>query len=92
MNGSREHTLTHLWPHGIHVALVIVDGIVDEPLMRAKLTDKPDGFFVKPEDIADTLVSLTWQRRSAWSFRQRRWWRWWRSSPRRTPRAGSKIG
>lgn len=63
-----ESLARHLWPHGIHVALVIVDGIVDEPLMRAKLTDKPDDFFVKPEDIADTLVSLTWQRRSAWSF------------------------
>ncbi len=57
-----------LWPAGIHVSLVIVDGIVDEPLMRAKLADRPDDFFVKPEDIADTLVQLTWQRRSAWSF------------------------
>lgn len=57
-----------LWPSGIHVSLVIVDGIVDEPLMRAKLADRPDDFFVKPEDIADTLVQLTWQRRSAWSF------------------------
>lgn len=63
-----ESLARHLWPHGIHVALVVVDGIVDEPLMRAKLKDKPDDFFVKPEDIADTLVSLTWQRRSAWSF------------------------
>lgn len=57
-----------LWPAGIHVALVIVDGIVDEPLMRAKLADRPDEFFVKPEDIADTLMQLVWQRRSAWSF------------------------
>lgn len=57
-----------LWPSGIHVSLVIVDGIVDEPLMRAKLADRPDDFFIKPEDIADTLVQLTWQRRSAWSF------------------------
>ena len=63
-----ESLARHLWPLGIHVALVIVDGIVDEPLMRAKLTDKPDDFFVQPEDIADTLVSLTRQRRSAWSF------------------------
>ena len=57
-----------LWPSGIHVSLVIVDGIVDEPLMRAKLADRPDEFFVKPEDIADTLVQLTWQQKSAWSF------------------------
>lgn len=63
-----ESLARSLWPHGIHVSLVIVDGIVDEPLMRAKLKEKPDEFFVKPEDIADTLVMLTWQRRSAWSF------------------------
>jgi|688.fasta_scaffold540753_2 NAD(P)-dependent dehydrogenase (short-subunit alcohol dehydrogenase family) len=63
-----ESLARSLWPHGIHVGLVIVDGIVDEPLMRAKLSDKPDDYFVKPSDIADTLVMLTWQQRSAWSF------------------------
>jgi NAD(P)-dependent dehydrogenase (short-subunit alcohol dehydrogenase family) len=57
-----------LWPAGIHVSLVIVDGIVDEPLMRAKLASRPDDFFIKPDDIADTLVQLTHQRKSAWSF------------------------
>jgi NAD(P)-dependent dehydrogenase (short-subunit alcohol dehydrogenase family) len=57
-----------LGPSGIHVSVVIVDGIVDEPLMRAKFADKPDEFFVRPEEVADTLVMLTWQRRSAWSF------------------------
>lgn len=56
-----------LGPSGIHVSAVIVDGIVDEPLMRAKFADKPDEFLVRPE-VADTLVMLTWQRRSAWSF------------------------
>jgi NAD(P)-dependent dehydrogenase (short-subunit alcohol dehydrogenase family) len=63
-----ESLARHLWPHGIHVALVVVDGVVDEPLMRAQFADKADDFFVKPEDIADTLMRLTWQRRSAWSF------------------------
>lgn len=58
----------HLWPQGIHVALVVVDGIVDEPLMRARFADKADDYFIKPGDIADTLVMLTRQRRSAWSF------------------------
>ena len=57
-----------LGPSGIHVSLVVVDGVVDEPLMRAKLADRPDDFFVKPDDIADTIVMLTRQKRSAWSF------------------------
>ncbi len=55
-------------PAGVHVALIIVDGIVDEPLMRTRFADKPDGFFVKPDDIADTAVMLTRQKPSAWSF------------------------
>jgi NAD(P)-dependent dehydrogenase (short-subunit alcohol dehydrogenase family) len=53
---------------GIHVSLVIVDGVVDEPLMRAKLADKPDSYFTKPDDIADTVVMLTRQKPSAWTF------------------------
>jgi hypothetical protein len=36
--------------------------------MRAKLADKPDDFFVKPDDIADSAVMLTRQKPSAWSF------------------------
>lgn len=63
-----ESLARSLGPSGIHVSLIIVDGIVDEPLMRAKLADKPDGFFVKPEDIADTAVMLTRQKPSAWTF------------------------
>lgn len=55
-------------PSGIHVSLIVVDGIVDEPLMRARLQDKPDSFFVKPDDIADTVVMLTRQKPSAWTF------------------------
>jgi NAD(P)-dependent dehydrogenase (short-subunit alcohol dehydrogenase family) len=55
-------------PSGVHVALIIVDGIVDEPLMRARLADRPDDYFIKPDDIADTLAMLTWQKRSAWTF------------------------
>lgn len=55
-------------PAGIHVALIVVDGIIDEPLMRGRFADKPDDFFVKPDDIADTAMMLTRQKRSAWSF------------------------
>lgn len=63
-----ESLARSLGPSGIHVSLVTIDGIVDEPLMRTKLADRPDDFFVKPDDIADTLVMLTRQKRSAWTF------------------------
>ena len=55
-------------PSGIHTSLIIVDGIVDEPLMRARFSERPDSFFVKPDDIADTIVTLINQKPSAWSF------------------------
>ncbi len=57
-----------LWPAGIHVALVIIDGVVDLPRTRERMPDKPDSFFVKPEDVAENVFQLTQQKRSAWSF------------------------
>lgn len=57
-----------LWPAGIHVALVIVDGIVDSARTRARMADKPDGFFVSPAAVAESIYGLCHQNRSAWSF------------------------
>ncbi|MEZ4320000.1 MAG: SDR family NAD(P)-dependent oxidoreductase [Myxococcota bacterium] len=57
-----------LWPAGIHVALVIVDGMVDLPTTRARMPDKGDEAFVSPEGYADTLVFLAGQDRRAWTF------------------------
>jgi NAD(P)-dependent dehydrogenase (short-subunit alcohol dehydrogenase family) len=53
---------------GIHVSLIIIDGIVHEPSIRTKLADKLDSFFVKPDDIADTALMLIRQKPSAWTF------------------------
>jgi NAD(P)-dependent dehydrogenase (short-subunit alcohol dehydrogenase family) len=63
-----ESMARHLWPAGIHVAVVIVDGIVDLPRTRAMMKDKPDAFFLKPDDLADSVFHLTEQHRSTWSF------------------------
>jgi len=63
-----ESMARHLWPAGIHVALVIVDGVIDLPRTRKMLPDKPDEFFIAPDDLADTTFALTRQKRSAWSF------------------------
>jgi NAD(P)-dependent dehydrogenase (short-subunit alcohol dehydrogenase family) len=63
-----ESLARSLWPSGIHVSLIIIDGIVDEPSIRAKFADKPDSFFVKPDDIADTALMLIRQKPSAWTF------------------------
>lgn len=54
----------HLWPQGIHVSLVIIDGGVGEadnvPVDAPKNLD--------PNHIAETVYYLTRQPRSAWSF------------------------
>lgn len=51
----------HLWPAGVHVSLLIIDGGID----------KPTGSDIKtldPDHIAETAMYLTNQNPSAWSF------------------------
>lgn len=63
-----ESMARSLWPAGIHVSLIVVDGVVDLARTRARLPDKPDSFFIKPEGVAETTYQLSQQDRSAWSF------------------------
>lgn len=63
-----EAMAKHLWPLGIHVSLIIVDGVVDLPRTRAAMADKPDSFFVSPDGVAATAEWLTQQPSAAWSF------------------------
>jgi NAD(P)-dependent dehydrogenase (short-subunit alcohol dehydrogenase family) len=57
-----------LWPLGIHVSLIVIDGVVNLAKTRAHMPDKPDSFFVSPNDVAATAEWLTKQPASAWSF------------------------
>ena len=57
-----------LWPEGIHVALVIVDGMIDSPRTRSFAPDRAGEGFLQPDDIAETVYRLAVQPRSAWSF------------------------
>ena len=63
-----ESMARSLGPAGIHVALVVIDAIVDLPRTRRSMPDKPDTFFLKPEDMAATALWLAKQKRSAWTF------------------------
>ncbi len=58
----------HLGPKGIHVSYVVVDGVIDLPRTRKHLADMPDEFFLKPDDIAQSVFTLVRQPRSAWTF------------------------
>ncbi|HEX3344113.1 MAG TPA: SDR family NAD(P)-dependent oxidoreductase [Polyangiaceae bacterium] len=63
-----EAMARYLWPAGVHVSIIIVDGAVDLAGTRQRMPDKPDSFFIKPDDVADTAYWLTRQHPSAWSF------------------------
>lgn len=56
-----------LGPQGIHVATLLIDGMVDVPGTKETARDKPEGYFVKPDDVARVAHHLVRQRRSTWS-------------------------
>ena len=63
-----ESIAREMGPLGVHVAYLLIDAVIDTPRMRARMSDKPDDFFIKPAAIADELYHLYGQDRSAWSF------------------------
>lgn len=58
-----------LGPQGVHVAYIVIDGVIDTANTRAGFAKgKPDDFFLHPARIAETALVLTRQDRSAWTF------------------------
>lgn len=66
--GLAESMARHLGPQGIHVALLILDGLVLSPGSRARRPDWPDERFIRPEAVAAAALALTQQPPSAWTF------------------------
>ena len=66
--GLAESMARHLWPAGIHVALIVVDGVVGGPETRSRFADRAEHTFIAPAGVADIAASLVRQDRSAWSF------------------------
>ena len=58
----------HLDPQCIHVAYVIIDGVIDLPRTRSAMPNHSDEYFMNPDHIADSVFHLTAQQRSAWTF------------------------
>ncbi len=58
----------HLGDDRIHVSYVIIDGVISIPKTREIMPDTPDEFFLRPEDIAESVFFLAQQPQSAWTF------------------------
>ena len=58
----------HLDPEKIHVSYIIVDGVIDLDRTRKAMPDKPDDYFINPDDLAESVWFLTQQKTSAWTF------------------------
>lgn len=55
-------------PKGVHVAYIVIDGMVDLPRTRAMMPDKPTEDFVSPAAVADMAWFLAHQAPGAWTF------------------------
>lgn len=53
---------------GIHVASVVIDGMIDTPAVREKFPDLSAEHVLKPSDIAEVYLQLHRQAKSAWTF------------------------
>jgi NAD(P)-dependent dehydrogenase (short-subunit alcohol dehydrogenase family) len=63
-----ESLARELAPQGLHVAYVVIDAMIDMPMVRRRLPEKPDDFFAKPEDIAGEIFHTAHQPASTRSF------------------------
>src|SRR5947199_635206 len=66
--GLAQSLAVELWPKGIHVAHVIIDGIIDTPKVRKSYKLSAKEPLLKPKSIADSYWNLIQQDRSAWSL------------------------
>ncbi len=63
-----ESFARYLNPKGIHVAYITIDAAIDLEWTRKAWADKPDDFFIQPDDIASEVWHISHQSKSAWTF------------------------
>ncbi|HEY0791853.1 MAG TPA: SDR family NAD(P)-dependent oxidoreductase [Chthoniobacterales bacterium] len=65
LRGFAQALARELWPRGIHVAHVVIDGIIGEPGASGELTEEP---LLHPDRIADVYWHLVEQDPSVWTL------------------------
>lgn len=68
MRGLASSLAREVGPQGIHVAHIIIDGIINTPNLRERYQVTEGDPLLEPNAIADTYWALVQQERSAWSF------------------------
>jgi NAD(P)-dependent dehydrogenase (short-subunit alcohol dehydrogenase family) len=68
VRGLAQSLATELWPKGIHVAHVVIDGVIDTRRVRKTYKPSASDPMLQPEAIADAYWHLIRQDRSAWSL------------------------
>ena len=68
MRGLASSLAREVGPHGIHVAHIIIDGVINTPSLRERYQLDEGEPLLEPDAIADTYWALVQQERSAWSF------------------------
>lgn len=58
----------YLGPEKIHVSYIVVDGVIDLERTRKAMPDKSDDDFISPDDLAESVWTLSQQPASAWTF------------------------
>ena len=68
MRGLAQALARELWPKGIHVAHVVIDGVIQETEYDARADQQIEEPLMNPAAIADAYWGLVKQDRSAWSL------------------------
>jgi NAD(P)-dependent dehydrogenase (short-subunit alcohol dehydrogenase family) len=68
VRGLAQSLAVELWPKSIHVAHVIIDGVIDTPEVRKRHKSSAKEPLLSPEAIAEAYWNLIQQERSAWSL------------------------
>src|SRR5207302_1740410 len=68
VRGLAQSLAVELWPKGIHVTHVIIDGVIETPQVRKRYRAAAKEPLLKPQAIADAYWNLIQQDRIAWSL------------------------
>lgn len=68
MRGFASSLAREVGPQGIHVAHIIIDGVINTPSLRERYQFEEGEPLLEPDAIANTYWALVQQERSAWSF------------------------